>query len=82
MFFHHKDLAYTVRVDKPNLVFARMLQQAIGGPEGELRVVTQSLFAGVQLPWPRQVPRLAHRDEHRGDGPRRGARRRRRAKIS
>jgi Mn-containing catalase len=47
MFFHHKDLAYTVRVDKPNPVFARMLQQAIGGPEGELRVMTQYLFQGL-----------------------------------
>ena len=46
MFFHHKDLAYTVRVDKPNPVFGRMLQQAIGGPEGELRVMTQYLFQG------------------------------------
>jgi Mn-containing catalase len=47
MFFHHQDLAYTVRVDKPNPVFARMLQQAIGGPEGELRVMTQYLFQGL-----------------------------------
>ena len=46
MFFRHKELAYTVRVDKPNPVFARMLQQAIGGPEGELRVMTQYLFQG------------------------------------
>jgi Mn-containing catalase len=46
MFMHHKDLAYTVRVDKPNPVFARMLQQAIGGPEGEMRVTTQYLFQG------------------------------------
>jgi Mn-containing catalase len=46
MFFHHKDLAYTVRVDNPNPVFARMLQQAIGGPEGELRVMTQYMFQG------------------------------------
>jgi Mn-containing catalase len=44
MFHHHKELAYTVRVDKPNPVFARMLQQAIGGPEGEMRVMTQYLF--------------------------------------
>jgi Mn-containing catalase len=44
MFFHHKELAYTVRVDKPNPVFARMLQQAIGGPEGEIRVMLQYLF--------------------------------------
>jgi Mn-containing catalase len=46
MFFHHNELAYTVRVDKPNPVFARMLQQAIGGPEGELRVMTQYMFQG------------------------------------
>ncbi len=46
MFFHHKELAYTVRCDNPNPVFARMLQQAIGGPEGELRVMTQYLFQG------------------------------------
>jgi Mn-containing catalase len=44
MFSHHKELAYTVRVDKPNPVFARMLQQAIGGPEGEMRVMNQYLF--------------------------------------
>jgi Mn-containing catalase len=47
MFFHHKELAYTVRVDKPNPVFGRMLQQAIGGPEGEMRVMNQYLFQGL-----------------------------------
>jgi Mn-containing catalase len=46
MFFHHRDLAYTVRVDKPNPVFGRMLQQAIGGPEGEMRVMNQYMFQG------------------------------------
>lgn len=44
MFHHHRELAYTVRVDKPNPVFGRMLQQAIGGPEGEMRVMNQYLF--------------------------------------
>jgi Mn-containing catalase len=44
MFVHHRELAYTVRVDRPNPVFARMLQQAIGGPEGEMRVMNQYLF--------------------------------------
>jgi Mn-containing catalase len=44
MFHHIKELAYTVRVDKPNPVFGRMLQQAIGGPEGEMRVMNQYLF--------------------------------------
>lgn len=47
MFSHHKELAYTVRVDKPNPVFAKMLQQAIGGPEGEMRVMNQYLFQGL-----------------------------------
>src|SRR4051794_22290455 len=44
MFVHQKQLAYRVRCDKPNPAFARMLQQAIGGPEGELRVMMQYLF--------------------------------------
>jgi Mn-containing catalase len=44
VFSHHEELAYTVRVDKSNPVFARLLQQAIGGPEGEMRVMNQYLF--------------------------------------
>src|SRR4051794_32423814 len=41
---HIKELAYTGRGDKPNPGSAGMLQQAIGGPEGEMRVMTQYLF--------------------------------------
>ncbi|TXK45293.1 catalase [Pontibacter qinzhouensis] len=44
MFYHDKKLQYRVRVDKPNPMFARMLQQAIGGIEGEIRVCLQYLF--------------------------------------
>src|SRR5215213_6923287 len=44
MFFCEKQLQYEVRVDRPNPVFARMLQQAIGGVEGEIRVCLQYLF--------------------------------------
>jgi Mn-containing catalase len=44
MFYHDKKLQYTVRVDTPNPIFARMLQQAIGGNEGEIRVMLQYLF--------------------------------------
>ncbi len=44
MFYHDKNLQYTVRVDTPNPVFAKMLQQAIGGVEGEIRVMLQYLF--------------------------------------
>lgn len=44
MFYHDKKLQYKVRVDKPNPQFAKALQQAIGGIEGEIRVCLQYLF--------------------------------------
>lgn len=44
MFYHDKKLQYKVRVDKPNPHFARALQQALGGIEGEIRVMMQYLF--------------------------------------
>ncbi|GHA61620.1 manganese catalase family protein [Pontibacter akesuensis] len=44
MFYHDNKLQYKVRVDKPNPAFANMLQQAIGGIEGEIRVCLQYLF--------------------------------------
>jgi Mn-containing catalase len=47
MFFHVSDLAYKVRVDNPNPMYGRMLQQAIGGQEGEMRVMNQYLFQGL-----------------------------------
>ena len=44
MFYQDSKLQYPVRVDNPNPVFAKMLQQAIGGVEGEIRVCLQYLF--------------------------------------
>jgi Mn-containing catalase len=44
MFYHDKNLQYNVRVEKPNPAFAKLLQQAIGGIEGEIRVCLQYLF--------------------------------------
>jgi Mn-containing catalase len=44
MFYHDHKLQYNVRVEKPDPAFARMLQQAIGGIEGEIRVCMQYLF--------------------------------------
>lgn len=38
MFYHSSKLQYRVRVDKPDPQFAKFLQQAIGGIEGEIRV--------------------------------------------
>lgn len=44
MYYTDKKLQYPVRVETPNPVFARMLQQAIGGVEGEIRVCFQYFF--------------------------------------
>ncbi len=44
MFYVDKRLQFPVRVEKPNPVFARALQQAIGGVEGEIRVMMQYMF--------------------------------------
>ena len=44
MFYHDSKLQYKVRVEKPNPIFAKQLQQAIGGIEGEIRVCLQYLF--------------------------------------
>lgn len=45
MFYHDGGkLQYQVRVDKPSPIFAKALQQAIGGIQGEIRVCLQYLF--------------------------------------
>ena len=44
MYFTDKKLQYPVRVENPDPLFARMLQQAIGGVEGEIRVCFQYFF--------------------------------------
>lgn len=44
MFYQDGKLQFEVRVDNPNPVYARALQQAIGGVEGEIRVMMQYMF--------------------------------------
>ena len=44
MFYYDGKLQYPVRVETPDPRFARLLQQAIGGVEGEMRVCLQYLF--------------------------------------
>ncbi len=44
MFYTDKKLQYPVRVEKPNALYAKFLQQAIGGIEGEIRVCMQYFF--------------------------------------
>lgn len=46
MFYTDGKLQFPVRVETPNPLFARALQQAIGGVEGEIRVMMQYLFQG------------------------------------
>jgi Mn-containing catalase len=46
MFYTDYKLQYPVRVENPNPLFARALQQAIGGVEGEIRVAMQYMFQG------------------------------------
>ena len=50
MFYHDNELQYPVEVEEPDPAFARMLQQAIGGVEGEIRVFMQYLFQGMNQP--------------------------------
>lgn len=44
MYYTDGKLQYPVRVDEPSPLFARQLQQAIGGVEGEIRVTLQYFF--------------------------------------
>ncbi|WP_254536976.1 manganese catalase family protein [Halomarina litorea] len=50
MFFHQDDLQFEVEVEEPNPRFAKMLQQAIGGAEGEMRVALQYMFQAFAVP--------------------------------
>ena len=58
MFYHDKRLQYPVKVNKPDPVYARMLQQAIGGVEGEIRVCMQYFFQA----WGSRGPSTKYRD--------------------
>lgn len=51
MFYHEGDqLQYKVEVHDPNPVYAKMLQEAVGGIEGELRVALQYMAQAMGLP--------------------------------
>jgi Mn-containing catalase len=47
MFYTDGKLQYPVRVETPDPLFARALQQAIGGVEGEIRVCMQYFFQAM-----------------------------------
>lgn len=50
MFYHDDKLQYPVEVEEPDPRFAKMLQEAIGGVEGEMRVCLQYLFQSWGVP--------------------------------
>lgn len=58
MYYFDNRLQYPVTVDKPDPIFARMLQQAIGGVEGEIRVCMQYFFQA----WGSRAPTTKYRD--------------------
>ena len=58
MFYVDKRLQYPVKVESPDPVYARMLQQAIGGIEGEIRVCMQYFFQA----WGSRGPTTKYRD--------------------
>ncbi|WP_191084309.1 manganese catalase family protein [Roseococcus microcysteis] len=62
MYFHDPRLQYPVRVETPDPLFARQLQQAIGGIEGEIRVCLQYFFQawGARGPNPKYRDMLLH----------------------
>lgn len=49
MFFHDKQLLYEVKVDRPNPNYATMLQEQLGGPQGELKAALQYLSQSQRI---------------------------------
>lgn len=58
MYYFDKRLQYPVKVESPDPIYARMLQQAIGGIEGEIRVAMQYFFQA----WGSRGPTTKYRD--------------------
>lgn len=46
MFFHQKELQYHARPERPDPVYAKQLQEALGGQWGEISVMMTYLFQG------------------------------------
>jgi len=50
MFLHNQKMMHTVRVDKPNPAFAKMLLEQFGGPNGELAAAMRYFTQGWNEP--------------------------------
>jgi len=49
MFKHDKNLLHEVRVDAPNVNYAAMMQEQLGGPQGELKAALQYLSQSFRI---------------------------------
>lgn len=49
MFFHDKKLLFEVRVEKPNPNYAAILQEQMGGPNGELKAALQYFSQSLRI---------------------------------
>ena len=49
MFKHEKKLLHEVKVDRPNPNYAAMLQEQLGGPQGELKAALQYLSQSMRI---------------------------------
>jgi Mn-containing catalase len=52
MFFHNKGLQFEVKVDRPDPIYARRLQEVLGGQWGEMTVAMQYLLQGWNVRMP------------------------------
>jgi Mn-containing catalase len=52
MFFHRQELQHTATPDKPDAVYARKLQEVLGGQYGEITVALQYQFQGWNMHLP------------------------------
>src|SRR3982075_3814544 len=52
MFFHRQELQFKATPDQPDAVFARKLQELLGGQYGEITVAMQYMFQG----WNMHIP--------------------------
>lgn len=50
VFYHDDELQCEVTVGEPDPQFAKLLRQAIGGAEGEMRVALQYMFQAFAFP--------------------------------
>ena len=55
MFYHDKKLQFPVQVDEPSPLFAKALQQSLGGAEGEIRVVLSYMMQAANNRGPAKV---------------------------